>query len=132
MWKVPLPLGAKQLEENEVAIFPDADDWEESLDGMSGTDHFLARNVSGVPFGDEHRLGKIQGRKKVCRWCSKIGQKTAGNRAKETTFWCIQCRVALCRGDCFLEYHYHMRGRIEGLYNPIKHDSESVPLEHLM
>ena len=52
----------------------------------------------------KHFSVKIEGRKKVCVHCKRVGRKTSGGRSVETTFQCLQCNVALCK-TCFHEYH---------------------------
>uniref|UniRef100_UPI00398EFAF2 piggyBac transposable element-derived protein 4-like n=1 Tax=Pristiophorus japonicus TaxID=55135 RepID=UPI00398EFAF2 len=52
-----------------------------------------------------HNLVKIEGRKKVCRHCSKHKRKTVSGRAVETSFKCEFCEVPLCRFSCFKDYH---------------------------
>ncbi|XP_060702870.1 piggyBac transposable element-derived protein 4-like isoform X1 [Hemiscyllium ocellatum] len=52
-----------------------------------------------------HNLVKIQGRKKVCRQCSKYKRKTASGRSVETSFQCEFCETPLCRVSCFSNYH---------------------------
>ena len=52
----------------------------------------------------DHKL--VKGDKKlVCLQCKKNGKKTLKNRAVVSTFQCMQCKVALCKEDCFLRYH---------------------------
>ena len=62
-------------------------------------------NLSVAPENmGKHFICKIEGRKKVCVYCKRVGRKTNGGRSVETTFQCLQCSVALCR-TCFHEYH---------------------------
>lgn len=53
----------------------------------------------------KHFIIKIKGRKRGCVMCKKRRDKTEKGRAIETTFECIQCGVALCKLDCFRDYH---------------------------
>ena len=53
----------------------------------------------------KHFIVKIKGRKRGCVQCKRKGDKTAKNRAIETTFECLQCGVALCKMECFRDYH---------------------------
>ena len=52
-----------------------------------------------------HKLEKVQGRKKICRECSKQNRKTPSGRPVETSFQCSFCDVALCRVGCFQYFH---------------------------
>ncbi|XP_072342411.1 piggyBac transposable element-derived protein 4-like isoform X1 [Scyliorhinus torazame] len=52
-----------------------------------------------------HNVVKIDGRKKVCRECSKHKRKTESGRSVETSFKCEFCEVPLCRISCFKNYH---------------------------
>ena len=52
-----------------------------------------------------HKLVKIDGRKRVCSQCSKMGRRTPSSRGVETSFMCAFCEVPLCRGQCFREFH---------------------------
>ena len=51
-----------------------------------------------------HFIIKIEGRKKVCVYCERLGRKTVSGRSVETTFQCLQCNVALCK-TCFHDFH---------------------------
>lgn len=51
-----------------------------------------------------HFIVKIDGRKKVCVYCKRLGRKTTGGRSVESTFQCLQCNVALCK-TCFGDFH---------------------------
>ena len=62
-------------------------------------------NLSVAPENmGKHFSCKIEGRKKVCVYCKRVGRKTTGGRSVETTFQCLQCNVALCK-TCFHDYH---------------------------
>lgn len=61
----------------------------------------LSRELGNV---GSHFIVKIEGRKKVCVYCSKSGIKTKSGRSVETTFQCLQCSVALCK-TCFHDFH---------------------------
>lgn len=61
----------------------------------------LSRELGNV---GSHFIVKIEGRKKVCVRCSKLGIKTVSGRSVETTFQCLQCSVALCK-TCFQDFH---------------------------
>ena len=61
----------------------------------------LSRELGNV---GSHFIVKIEGRKKVCVHCSKLGTKTLSGRSVETTFQCLQCSVALCK-TCFHDFH---------------------------
>ncbi len=52
-----------------------------------------------------HRLVRLDGRKRVCKQCSRMGRKTPTNRGVETSFGCEHCQVSLCQGHCFYEFH---------------------------
>ncbi|XP_069752086.1 piggyBac transposable element-derived protein 4-like [Narcine bancroftii] len=52
-----------------------------------------------------HNMVKIEGRKKVCRECSRWKRKTVSGRSVETSFKCEFCQVPLCRISCFKDYH---------------------------
>ncbi|XP_067910284.1 piggyBac transposable element-derived protein 4-like [Heterodontus francisci] len=52
-----------------------------------------------------HNIVKIDGRKKVCRECSKQKRKTVSGRSVQTSFQCEFCEVPLCRTNCFKDYH---------------------------
>ena len=56
------------------------------------------------PNTGSHFIVKVQGRKKVCVHCKKIGRKTASVRAVESSFQCLQCSVVLCE-TCFSDFH---------------------------
>ena len=61
-------------------------------------------NLSG------HFLGKLEGRKKACAMCAKVGRKRNEGRTFETSYACEQCGVPLCRQmrseqSCFAEWH---------------------------
>lgn len=64
------------------------------------------RKIEKLSRGNEgsHFIVKIEGRKKVCVHCSKLGIKTVSGRSVETTFQCLQCSVALCK-TCFHKFH---------------------------
>lgn len=51
-----------------------------------------------------HFIVKIDGRKKVCIQCKKLGRKTVSGRSIETSFQCLQCSIALCK-TCFQAFH---------------------------
>ena len=58
----------------------------------------------------EHFLGKLEGRKKACSMCAKVGRKRGEGRTFETSYTCEQCGVPLCRKmrsdkSCFSEWH---------------------------
>ena len=53
----------------------------------------------------KHFCEKIQGRKRQCVRCKRVGIKTPSGRAVETSFQCVQCGVALCQVNCFNVYH---------------------------
>ena len=52
-----------------------------------------------------HNLVRIEGRSKVCRTCSKKGNTTNRGHKKCSSFECDVCKVGLCRGPCFFEFH---------------------------
>ena len=61
-------------------------------------------NLSG------HFLGKLEGRKKACAMCTKVGRKRNEGHTFEMSYTCEQCGVPLCcqmRGEqsCFAEWH---------------------------
>lgn len=58
----------------------------------------------------DHFLGKLEGRKKACAMCAKVGRKRNEGRTFETSYACEQCGVPLCRQmrseqSCFAEWH---------------------------
>ncbi|KAK3750301.1 hypothetical protein QZH41_001777 [Actinostola sp. cb2023] len=53
----------------------------------------------------KHFVVKIKGRKRGCVQCKKNGSTTPKGRTIESTFECLQCGVALCKMDCFRDYH---------------------------
>ena len=52
-----------------------------------------------------HKLVRVEGRKRVCRHCSRVGRKTQTGRRIESSFACDICQVTLCQDRCFYEYH---------------------------
>ena len=49
-----------------------------------------------------HKLVRIKGRKRICRFCSSSGVKTPAGRSVETSYMCEFCDIPLCRGKgCF-------------------------------
>ena len=61
-------------------------------------------NLSVAPENmGKHFICKIEGRKKVCVYCKRVGRKTNGGCSVETTFQCLQCSLALCK-TCFHEF----------------------------
>ena len=52
-----------------------------------------------------HNLIRIEGRSRVCRVCSKKGKRTRNGYKKESTFECDTCKVSLCKGPCFYDWH---------------------------
>ena len=59
-----------------------------------------------------HSLGKINGRKKACQMCSKLGRKREDGRTFETVYVCEHCGVPLCKKKrsnnappCFVAWH---------------------------
>ena len=59
-------------------------------------------NLSVTPENiGKHFSVKIEGRKKVCVHCKRVGRKTSGGRSVEATFQCLPCSVALCK-TCFM------------------------------
>lgn len=63
------------------------------------------RYQAGFSNARAHNMVKIDGRKKVCRECSRCKRKTASGRSVETSFMCEFCEVPLCRVQCFRDYH---------------------------
>lgn len=67
-------------------------------------DRLQARDWAGI-----HRLTEVpllaSGRPafRRCRACLHTTRRPA--RRKETRFWCTGCRVALCPGNCYTDYH---------------------------
>ncbi|KAJ8307793.1 hypothetical protein KUTeg_014658 [Tegillarca granosa] len=52
-----------------------------------------------------HKAVHVEGRKKVCRQCSKEGRRTPKGRFIETMFKCFLCDIPLCKVGCFAEFH---------------------------
>ena len=52
-----------------------------------------------------HFICKIEGRKKECIQCKRLGRKTPKRRPRETSWKCSHCDIPLCKDNCFLEYH---------------------------
>ena len=61
---------------------------------------FSAANVN------RHFSVHIEGRKKVCVQCKRVGRKTPKGRSVETSFQCLQCNVPLCK-TCFNAFHMY-------------------------
>ena len=61
---------------------------------------FSAANVN------RHFSVHIEGRKKVCVHCYRVGRKTPKGRSVETSFQCLQCSVPLCK-TCFNAFHMY-------------------------
>ncbi len=53
----------------------------------------------------QHKCVKIEGRKKVCRQCSKRQKKTPSGGQVQTSYKCDLCDLPLCRVGCFTQYH---------------------------
>ena len=67
--------------------------------------HRKIENLSVAPENmGKHFIWKIEGRKRVCVHCKRVGRKTRRGRSVETTFQCLHGSVALCK-TCFHEYH---------------------------
>lgn len=55
-----------------------------------------------VPQPDQrHRLIRVVGAKRRCRWCSKQQIR------RETVYGCNSCNIHLCKNGCFVNYHSH-------------------------
>ena len=52
-----------------------------------------------------HDLVRIEGRSRTCRVCSKNGIKTDRGFKRQSSYECEQCKVALCRRPCFIDFH---------------------------
>ena len=64
----------------------------------------MKENLSG------HFLGELEGRKKACAMCTKVGWKSNEGSTFETSYACEQCDVPLCHQmwgeqSCFAEWH---------------------------
>ena len=59
----------------------------------------------GSSLSSDHQVDRLHGRKLVCRWCSKVGNKTNRGRTPETVWGCIICKVHLHKGQCFASFH---------------------------
>ena len=57
----------------------------------------------------EHQQVRMIGSKKNCVQCQKLGKKTETGGAVRTVFGCTICKVSLCRGVCFAEFHQALR-----------------------
>ncbi|KAG8178383.1 hypothetical protein JTE90_005275 [Oedothorax gibbosus] len=64
-------------------------------------DNFLVKSPS-MPSPSIHK--RVKGRKRVCRRCTTLNKKTAGNNSIQSTWMCEACQVSLCI-DCFPAYH---------------------------
>ncbi|KAL8579917.1 hypothetical protein ACOMHN_038814 [Nucella lapillus] len=52
-----------------------------------------------------HPLVRLPGRKKSCVQCLKMGRRQPSGRSKETVMGCTACKVHLCKGHCFAQFH---------------------------
>ena len=57
-----------------------------------------------------HFMGKLEGKKKGCAMCTKVGRKRNEGHTFKISYRCEQCGVTLChqmRGDqsCFAKWH---------------------------
>lgn len=57
-----------------------------------------------VENANRHFIERINGRKKVCVQCRRVGRRTEGGHKVQSSFKCLQCDVALCK-TCFHDYH---------------------------
>ena len=55
-----------------------------------------------------HVIGRLPGRQKSCKQCSRDGKKTPTGRAPETSKGCVLCAVHLHEGECFAAFHHRM------------------------
>ena len=67
------------------------------------------RKIETLSLGEgnasKHFCEKIDGRKRQCVRCKRVGIKTPLGLPVETSFQCVQCGVALCKVNCFSIYH---------------------------
>lgn len=80
----------------------------------------MQRNLLPLQNENRHSVEKIDGRGKVCVYCSANKKQAASGRGVQTSFQCKQCVVPLCRYNCFLKYHSEKN--IECV--PLAHKSE--------
>ena len=69
---------------------------------------YRKRPVNQVPAEEprrDHQAVRLEGRKKECVLCKSSGRKTPKGYPIETKNKCQQCNVALCKVQCFAEYH---------------------------
>lgn len=56
----------------------------------------------------QHPIVRLPGRKKNCIQCQKSGRKTTKGHGVETVFGCTMCKVHLCKGHCFAQFHIQL------------------------
>ena len=70
---------------------------------MSAAQSSKRRKIEAYLFEEgnagKHLIDKIKGRKRQCVQCKMLGKKTPKDHPVESTFACIQCGVALCKGS---------------------------------
>ena len=59
----------------------------------------------GSSLSSDHQVTRQLGRKRVCRWCSKVGNKTNNGKTSESVWGCSICKVNLHKGQCFASFH---------------------------
>ena len=68
------------------------------------------RKIDNLSFSvaniNRHFSVHIEGRKKVCVQCNRVGRKTPKGRSVETSFQCLQGSIPLCK-TCFNAFHMY-------------------------
>ena len=54
----------------------------------------------------EHRQTRMPGRKRNCVQCQRRGQRAPSGRGHQTVYGCVLCKVNLCQGLCFAQFHH--------------------------
>ena len=71
----------------------------------------VVRRTTAVPLPlddhpiSQHASSRLEGRKAACKVCLKAKRRQRSGRAKETVYGCARCRVHLCEGQCFVQFH---------------------------
>lgn len=75
---------------------------EQLLGGYCGRQRKAKESIPEKPYMSQsaaamHKATRFTGRSRVCKHCSRSGNKTKGGRTSETTFGCEQCGIHLHR-----------------------------------
>lgn len=54
----------------------------------------------------QHPVIRMPGRKKNCFHCQMQSQRTASGRGVQSVWGCPTCKVHLCKGLCFAQFHH--------------------------